>query len=60
MTEAITDFLQITDDGTDSEIRVDTAGTASFGAATVVATIDNTTGLTDEGFLEALNIIITA
>ena len=60
LTEAITDFLQITDDGTDSEIRVDTAGTASFGAATVVATIDNTTGLTDEGFLEALNIIITA
>ena len=59
LTEAITDFVQITDSAGDSEIRVDTTGTASFGAGTEVATIDSVTGLTDEAFLEAFQIIIT-
>ncbi len=60
LTELITDFVQITDSGGDSDVRVDTTGSASFGAATVVATIDGITGLTDEAFLEVAGVIITS
>jgi Ca2+-binding RTX toxin-like protein len=48
MTDLITDFIQITDSGANSDLRVDTTGSGSFGATTVVATITGVTGLTDE------------
>ena len=44
----ITNFLQITDDGTDSSVFVDTTGSGTFGAATQIATLQGVTGLTDE------------
>ncbi|MDD9900723.1 MAG: type I secretion C-terminal target domain-containing protein [Alphaproteobacteria bacterium] len=58
LTDLLTDFVEITDVGGNSEVRVDTGGTGSFGAAAVVATIDNITGLTDENFLESFGILI--
>ena len=60
LTEAITDFVQITDSGTDSDLRVDTTGTGSFGASTVVATFENVTGLTNESLLEAFGVLIVS
>ena len=60
LTELITNYVQITDVAGDSEIRVDTGGTGTFGATTVVATIDSVTGLTNEANLEAFGILIVA
>jgi hypothetical protein len=50
--DVLTDWVQITDDGVDSTLRVDTTGTATFGAGTEVATIFGRVGLTDEVALE--------
>jgi Ca2+-binding RTX toxin-like protein len=50
-TDTVTDYVQITDDGTDSFVRVDTAGTATF-TGSIVATIEGVIGLTDEAALE--------
>ncbi len=58
-TDAITDYLQITDSGSDSDVRVDVTGSASFGAATQIANIIGVTGLTDETTLENNGVIIT-
>ncbi len=58
LTEAITDFVQITNSGGNSDLRVDTTGSASFGAATVVATLNGITGLTDEAFHEITGMLI--
>jgi len=58
--DAITDWLQITDSGFNSEIRVDTTGSASFGAGTQIATLNNIHGLTDETALEASGVLITS
>lgn len=51
ITDAITDFIRITDSGGNSDVRVDTAGTGSFGGGSVVAIISGVTGLTDEDAL---------
>lgn len=51
LTDAITDFVRITDSGGNSDLRVDTTGSGSFGLATQVATITGVTGLTDEAAL---------
>ena len=58
-TDDITDFVQITTSGSDSILRVDTTGSASFGAGTQIATIVGVTGLTDEATLETNGNIIT-
>lgn len=50
-TDLITDFVQITTNGSNSELRVDVTGTASFGAGTHIATLNSVTGLTDEAAL---------
>jgi hypothetical protein len=52
--------VQITDSGADSELRVDTTGSGSFGAATVVATFTDINGLTDEAALATTGVLITA
>lgn len=48
LTDAITDYIQVTDSGADSEVRVDTTGSGSFGGDVLTATINGVTGLTDE------------
>ncbi len=58
MADLITDFVQISTSGGNSEIRVDTGGTASFGASTIVATLDGVTGMTDEAALYAAGVIM--
>jgi hypothetical protein len=58
-TDAITDFLEITNNGANSDVRVDVTGTASFGAGTQIASIIGVTGLTDEATLETNGTIIT-
>jgi hypothetical protein len=51
MTDVITDWIEITDSGADSVVKVDITGTATFGAGTQIATIIGVTGLTDEATL---------
>lgn len=58
MADLLTDFVQISDNSGNSEIRVDTGGNASFGASTIVATLDGVTGLTDEAALYAAGVIM--
>lgn len=60
MTDAITDFVEITDAGADSVVRVDVTGSASFGAGTQIATLIGMTGLTDEAALETAGNLITS
>lgn len=61
VTDAITDFVRITDQGGGSEVKVDTAGNGNFnGNARLVADISGVTGLTDEAALEAAGNLITS
>ncbi len=57
LTDAITDFVQITDDGTDSTLFVDADGGADNFVA--IALIDNKVGLMDEAALETAGNLIT-
>lgn len=59
LTDAITDFIQITDSGSNSVVRVDATGSGSFGAGTQIATLNGVTGLTDEAQLETDGNLIT-
>ena len=56
-TDAITDFVLITDNGTDSTISIDSDGGADN--FVYLATIQNMTGLTDEEDLETSGNLIT-
>ena len=56
--DVITDFVQITDSGSDSILSVDTDGGAD--SFVQIATISNVTGLTDEVTLEANGVLITS
>ena len=58
MMDAITDFVQITDDSTDSTLYVDADGGADSFVA--VASILGVTGLTDEATLETNGALITS
>lgn len=60
LNDAITDFVEITDSGSDSVVKVDTTGTATFGAGTQVATLTGVTGLTDEAALETAGNLFAA
>ena len=57
--DTITDFVQILDNGSQSDVYVDTTGSATFGAATQIASLFNITGLTDEAALETSGHLIT-
>lgn len=57
LSDTITDFVQITDDGSDSTLVVDVDGGADNFVA--IALIDNRTGLTDEAALETSGALIT-
>jgi len=58
MTDAITDFIQITDDGTHSRLYADADGGADN--FVYVSLIRGVTGLTDENALETSGTLITA
>ncbi len=58
MSDAITDFVQITDNGTDSTLAVDADGGADNFVA--VASILNATGLTDEAALVSNGTLLAA
>lgn len=57
LTDAITDYVQITDNGTDSAIAVDANGGADNFSP--VALVTNAVGLTDEEVLESSGVLIT-
>ncbi|GAB1256202.1 hypothetical protein NBRC116494_07040 [Aurantivibrio plasticivorans] len=57
LTDAISDFIQITDNGTDSILSVDVDGDADNFVQ--IATILNVTGLSDEDSLEVSGTLIT-
>lgn len=60
ITDAITDFVQITDNGTDSFLAVDRDGSGSIYGFDQIANLSNVTGLTDEAALEAAGNLITS
>jgi Ca2+-binding RTX toxin-like protein len=55
----LTDFVQILDNGSRSDIYVDTAGTGTFATTDRVATLYSITGITDEVALETSGHLIT-
>lgn len=59
LTQAITDFVQITDNGANSSVFIDSDGAGSTYGFTQVATIFGVTGLTDEEALETSGNLIT-
>jgi Ca2+-binding RTX toxin-like protein len=60
LTDAITDFVQIQTNGSNSELFVDTTGSATFGSAQHIATIEGVTGLTDEAALLIAGTLVAA
>jgi Ca2+-binding RTX toxin-like protein len=58
--DLITNFVQIQTNGSNSELFVDTTGTATFNSADHVATILSVTGLTDEAALVTAGTLIAA
>ncbi|MWD26882.1 type I secretion C-terminal target domain-containing protein [Aquicoccus sp. SCR17] len=58
MSDVLSDFVEITDNGTDSTLSVDADGGAD--SFTAVANIIGVTGLTDEAALEASGALVTA
>ena len=50
-TDDIADWIEITDSGSDSIVKIDTTGMGTFGSGTQVATLEGITGLTDEAAL---------
>lgn len=58
--DAITDWIEITTNGSDSDVKVDTTGTGTFGAGTQIATLEGITGLTDEAALVSSGNLLVA
>ena len=58
--DVLTDFVQITTNGANSELRVDTTGTGTFGSGTLIAVVEGVTGLTDEVALATAGRLIAA
>ncbi|MBI1300806.1 MAG: type I secretion C-terminal target domain-containing protein [Alphaproteobacteria bacterium] len=59
LTSLLSDFVQITDNGTDSFLSVNSSGTGALGQYVQIAILSNVTGLTDENALEASGHLIT-
>jgi hypothetical protein len=59
-TDAITYFVQIQTNGSNSELYVDTTGSGTFGTAHHIAPIQGVTGLTDEDALLTAGTLIAA
>jgi Ca2+-binding RTX toxin-like protein len=58
--DVITNFVQIQTNGSNSELYVDTTGSASFGSVQHIATIVSVTGLTDEAALVTAGTLLAA
>ena len=58
--DVITEYVQITDDGTDSTLAVDADGATNGVNSVTIATLQNVTGLTDEAALLASGNLIAA
>lgn len=57
---AITDWVEITDSGSDSIVRVDHDGTGGTYSMTQIATLESITGLTDEAALVSSGNLLAA
>ncbi|KAB1085063.1 calcium-binding protein [Neorhizobium galegae] len=60
LTEAITDFVQITTSGANSNVAIDRDGTGSTYGFTQIATLTGVTGLTDEAALVTSGRLLVA
>jgi Ca2+-binding RTX toxin-like protein len=58
--DTLTDWVEITDSGSDSAVKIDVTGTGTFGAGTQVATLIGITGLTDESALVTSGNLLVA
>jgi hypothetical protein len=58
--DAVTDWIQITTSSSDSVVKVDVTGSATFGAGTQIATLTGITGLTDEAALVSSGNLLMA
>lgn len=59
-TDAITDFVEITDSGSDTVLKVDLDGTGGTYSLQQIATLEGITGLTDEAALETSGLLLAA
>ena len=59
-TDDITHFIEITTNGSNSEVFVDPTGTSTFGSAEHIATIVGVTGLTDEAADVTAGLLVAA
>ncbi|MCB1650935.1 MAG: type I secretion C-terminal target domain-containing protein, partial [Alphaproteobacteria bacterium] len=59
LTNAITDFVTVTDNGVDSTVIVDQDGAGTQYAAKTIAVLQNITGLSDVEGLETAGTLIT-
>ena len=60
LTDAITDFVEITTSGSNSILKVDADGTGAGASFVQIATLVGITGLTNEEALETAGTLITA
>lgn len=60
VSDAITDFVQFSTNGSNTEVYVDPTGAADFGAAAHIATIQSVTGLEDEAALVSSGLLLAA
>ena len=58
--DAVTDWVQIKTSGSDSVVKVDVTGSATFGGGTQIAMLTGTTGLTDEAALVSSGNLLMA
>ena len=58
--DVIADWVEITTSGSDSLVKVDTTGTATFSSGTQIVTLEGVTGLTDEAALVTSGNLIVA
>lgn len=60
VSDAITDFVQFSTNGSNTEVYVDPTGAADFSAAAHIATIQSVTGLEDEAALVSSGLLLAA
>lgn len=58
--DAITNWVEMTTNGSDTDVKVDITGAGSFGAGTQIATLEGITGLTDEAALVSSGNLLVA
>lgn len=56
----LTNWVEITTNGSDSDVKVDTTGTGMFGGGTPIATLEGITDLKDEAALVSSGNLLVA